>query len=1101
MPFDDSGLSEFARAWYKSEPQKAKIFIETLSRARLADLGRIPLLATVAAALFGHREAELQDNRASLYEEFVRLILRLKKDQRESARELLQGLEASWREALGPNGVQLVTELFPERRRLLEFLAVRQSEHPNKPVVDELLAFIRDELIYDEGRRKWLDRVSDRISEELLPDFLTRTGLLTQRAGTHMFIHDTFQEYLTAAALARDNDPDSENSQELLAQWHEVRWREVLLFMLGKWSEQGQDVSHLLRAVGTITPALSFSGTAIAEGVRVSSEFESDIKERLFRLARFTWRWDVLYSLQRLAQRPEVAEKLVTLATDPTVSTFQRIAICRILKTISKQDTAAEILRSIAVTPRAHMLERAEAMYELEKNEARALMRDLLAGATDYISKAILGAYGRELDIPEQELREMHLEILNEVQNTVHILGAFSISLIGLAGAGSPGEEFLRSLVAKPNTEPSVKLAAWNSIGSLGHAVEAAEGFASLLEDTSIDAGTRVEAARNLHQLGRTKEAAATLALMLDNESMETASRVKAATALGELGQREKAVAILRCVFESGSTDADRLEAAKALETLGLHGDSIESLKRLAADSQVDASVRLLAAQEIHEPGLLEGAAEWIRDVWKLPTMTASDRLSAAVALGEMGFFEEMAEKLRFILEDPQTESSVRMSAAEALAHNGCADEALVFLQRVVLHGESSAQLSAASKLAELGFEAEAVSVLRHLSGDLLVDYADREKAVGILADLGFHDDVKRAVENLKDDFPLLDSYDRVSAAKKFLKLGFRDHAKDALKNESFNVDTNSLDRQSAAKSLAEVGFPGDAKDALLLLISDSSFDDYGRVFAAKSLAEVGFPDDARAALRQLATAPNVALHDRVRAVEQLAKLGFRDDNVEIWRSIAVDTESDTKSRIAAADALSALGLSEESIEVLRSILTDPATDFSSRISAAGSLVKLDLRAFAMESLEKTLSDPKADKEPAWEDLDQLVEMGFKDTVKEALASKVVSIKDSYYTYSGDRALEKLSELGFIDAAVEPLLQIGKDPESKDIVWEWAVGKLIKLGFEAQAVELLRRLVVDPEAKPNRGVAAAEKLAQMGYKKISRSRYPGSHRVMISSFA
>src|SRR5262249_32416558 len=152
-----------------------------------------------------------------------------------------------------------------------------------------------------------------------------------------------------------DNDPDSENSRELISRWHEVHWREVLLFMLGKWSEQGQDVSRLLRTVGSTTPALSFAGVAIAEGVRVSSELESDIKQRLFRLARFTNSWDVLNSLQQMAQRTDVAEKLLALATDPTVSTNQRIVISRSLKTIGEQNAAAEILRSIATAPLANI--------------------------------------------------------------------------------------------------------------------------------------------------------------------------------------------------------------------------------------------------------------------------------------------------------------------------------------------------------------------------------------------------------------------------------------------------------------------------------------------------------------------------------------------------------------------------------------------------------------------------------------------------------------------------------------------------------------------------------------------------------------------------
>jgi tetratricopeptide (TPR) repeat protein len=635
LPFDDERLSAFASAWYKDQPETARNFIQELARARLGTLGQIPLLATVAATLIEHHRSGVFRGRSGMYEDFVQHILREKKDQQPSAQEWLRRLETSWSNLLGPNASQLINDIFIARRALLEFVAARRREHPHETLVDACIIFIGD-LLADEARlKKWLERSMPVLRDDLLPSFLIESGLVTERGGAHAFLHDTFEEYLAAASIARKHEPHDQPSLAFMARWHDPRWREILLFLLGKWSERGNDLSDLLSSVGRTTPAVSFIGTAIAEGVVVSPAFGAAIEETLLQLSRITSNAAVANGLRGLARRPSVRERLATLASDATVSPDKRISLCQLLVAIGERGPARDALRAIASTRFLPPIERGMAiasMNELSEDEASALLLEAYETLETGFEKGFLLWASGGVKVPKSDLARVQRELL---QTDLGVRFFFFEVYRTRWGRDSQEEEVVRSYVNSPTATASERVRGWVELFELGRTTEAADAIATLVDDPALDVHAIASAAKTLHKTGHSAKALDVLRRHIADTSVDPSRRLTLAATLGELGHLEEAQPTLRALMDSSPKDEQPFEAADALQRLGVQ--DIESwFVQLAADPNVSPSARLRAARRIGDPRQLEAAAGYIREVWQHADATWPDLLTAATALGEL---------------------------------------------------------------------------------------------------------------------------------------------------------------------------------------------------------------------------------------------------------------------------------------------------------------------------------------------------------------------------------------------------------------------------------------------------------------------------------
>jgi formylglycine-generating enzyme required for sulfatase activity len=201
-----------------AEEQADRLIKAIESNPRVADLAVNPLLLTVIALVHRYR-AQLPERRSELYEEAIEVLL------------------GHWDEAKGLETSAMIAgrELDSgDRRSLLEPVAFWMHDHNKREIErDELNSIVTPmfmNMAKDEaGARKAVDAFINLIN--------MRTGLLVERGiGVYSFAHQTFQEYLTARALADRKDVIDYALRRLSDPW----WREVFLLVAGYLSTQGK---------------------------------------------------------------------------------------------------------------------------------------------------------------------------------------------------------------------------------------------------------------------------------------------------------------------------------------------------------------------------------------------------------------------------------------------------------------------------------------------------------------------------------------------------------------------------------------------------------------------------------------------------------------------------------------------------------------------------------------------------------------------------------------------------------------------------------------------------------------------------------------------
>ncbi len=248
--FNDEQIEQFTTIWYQTVgPQKewsddkCRTEAENLNHAikeyrHLHELGRYPLLLTLMAQVHG-RDGYLPKDRADLYERAVNLLLAHWHNPK--VRETTDGVRTTEPGLVLQLGVR--TEIL---RHALEEVAFQAHElqegaqDRGERAADIAREDLRDVLNRELADKNKIDTVMTYIQE--------RAGLLQARDNrTYAFPHRTFQEYLTACHIMRQDDFDE--LLQVRIERDQAWWSEVFLLAAGRVRKIPRNIADLADAL------------------------------------------------------------------------------------------------------------------------------------------------------------------------------------------------------------------------------------------------------------------------------------------------------------------------------------------------------------------------------------------------------------------------------------------------------------------------------------------------------------------------------------------------------------------------------------------------------------------------------------------------------------------------------------------------------------------------------------------------------------------------------------------------------------------------------------------------------------------------------------
>jgi hypothetical protein len=276
-PFDTAELEEFARGWFrKQDPingsRRVREFLDEARDSRLRDLFRNPLLATVAA-IHKTRQPDqpLPNNRADLYQQFMRYLLAEGASGRSTAVELRRSIQDR-----------------PARRRLVDWMAERRT------AIIAMLAVHRlnteDSLF--EAACAWVEEHQDVIDtaaylpgewREDLRELLVDSGVFARADENLRFLHHTFAEFLAARHSATEIPADFPDLDTWITRGQQPASEAFALFTFVLWGRRpGNDIGMVVRRLLSIgADAVLLSGRLLAEGVTVPRELTASVVSRV----------------------------------------------------------------------------------------------------------------------------------------------------------------------------------------------------------------------------------------------------------------------------------------------------------------------------------------------------------------------------------------------------------------------------------------------------------------------------------------------------------------------------------------------------------------------------------------------------------------------------------------------------------------------------------------------------------------------------------------------------------------------------------------------------------------------------------------------------
>ncbi|MFJ6075882.1 NACHT domain-containing protein [Streptomyces sp. NPDC093065] len=251
-PMGREGVATFVRRWHRAAEVEQSVGESLLASVRgtpeLTGLATNPLMCGMLCALHRDRRGFLPQDRKSLYEAALTMLL----ERRDRERELH-----------GPDGLRLAYATQVQLLQRLAWWLIRNS----RAEMD------RDEALGIVGRTLPALNLDGAGDEEVYRALLLRSGLLREPAeGRVDFLHRTFQDYLGARLAVQEMDFDLLVNHADTDQWEDV----ILLALAHARPKEAEQMLRRLTEPGTARGTL-----LAAAGLRYAAEVAPEVRGRV----------------------------------------------------------------------------------------------------------------------------------------------------------------------------------------------------------------------------------------------------------------------------------------------------------------------------------------------------------------------------------------------------------------------------------------------------------------------------------------------------------------------------------------------------------------------------------------------------------------------------------------------------------------------------------------------------------------------------------------------------------------------------------------------------------------------------------------------------
>ncbi|MFD0501884.1 NACHT domain-containing protein [Streptomyces chiangmaiensis] len=595
--FSSEDVERVAGGWFHAlglpgPDQAAATFCQALRHSRLAELARIPLMISMLCQLHAAApHGSLPASRGEIYRDFIALL-----HERQHARSLAPDPTGLGR--YGPGALAQAEHTLDHLHDVIAHLAAERHRGRTVSAIQIVEAL-------PQAQRP--QRVPVEAWRTFLHASLRGSGLLTDRAGDLVFLHQTLLEYMAARHATRDPETTAHTLRQVFHQ--PVRCSPLAKLLAGGppgvrprmwpfkyWQPPRQDSS----VVGFLIDAAQASSSA-------------DCTRYLARLAS---RRAGLYGCEFIIRQVELgtavpgevlratAGLLHSLATANTLDGPDRR---RAVDALAKLDDRpiADLLHTLATDNTLDSRDRMLAIDALAKLDDRPIADLLHTLATDNT----VDRYGRRdaaralVKLGDQRAADVLHTLATDT--TIDRYGRRDAARALVRLGDQRAADVLHTLATDTTLDTSDRLDAAEALANLGDQ-RGTDVLHNLTTDTTIGDHVRVDAAARLAQLGDLR-AAKPLHTLATGTTLYPAKRLDAAAALAKLGDQRGADLLHTLIADTTVKDYVRRDAAEALANLGGQR-AADPLYTLATDISIGEFVRVDAAARLAKLGDQRGA-------------------------------------------------------------------------------------------------------------------------------------------------------------------------------------------------------------------------------------------------------------------------------------------------------------------------------------------------------------------------------------------------------------------------------------------------------------------------------------------------------------